>query len=84
MVSIVQKMDFNAVGRRKDDAQAEEKPQKLFDGNVCKLHGDMEHEARKTNFLRFDKQCEEGTGTLLICTDVASRGLDFKKVNWVV
>jgi superfamily II DNA/RNA helicase len=44
----------------------------------------MEHEKRKQNFHKFDKACEEGKGTLLICTDVASRGLDFKNVAWIV
>jgi len=84
LVSLCEQLDFNLVGRRKDDIEPLEKTQMLFKGNICKLHGDMEHEKRKTNFLKFDKACEEGVGTLLICTDVASRGLDFKKVNWVL
>ena len=61
----------------KDD---EGKPQVLFDGNIYKLHGDMDHGDRKKNFFGFDK----GTSSLLICTDVASRGLDFKGVNWII
>lgn len=52
----------------------------LFDGLVYKLHGDMDHADRKTNFFGFDK----AESSVLICTDVASRGLDFKKVDWVV
>ena len=30
------------------------------------------------------QMAQEGKGTLLICTDVASRGLDFKNVAWIV
>ena len=41
----------------------------------------MDHADRKVNFFGFDKA--EG-GSLLICTDVASRGLDFKRVDWVI
>ena len=52
----------------------------LFDGRVYKLHGDMDHSERKANYLQFDKNEK----SLLICTDVASRGLDFKNVEWVL
>jgi superfamily II DNA/RNA helicase len=44
----------------------------------------MEHDFRKRNYFGFDKEKSEGEGSLLICTDVASRGLDFKEVKWVV
>ena len=57
------------------------KQQSLFDGLVYKLHGDMDHADRKVNFFGFDKAEES---SLLICTDVASRGLDFKRVDWVL
>jgi superfamily II DNA/RNA helicase len=40
----------------------------------------MEQEQRKKNFFAFDKNEK----SILICTDVASRGLDFKKVAWIV
>jgi ATP-dependent RNA helicase DDX31/DBP7 len=40
----------------------------------------MEHEKRKANFFAFDKNPH----SLLICTDVASRGLDFKNVSWII
>lgn len=53
----------------------------MSDSKIYKLHGDMEHGYRKINYFGFDKQ--EGGG-ILICTDVASRGLDFKAVDWVV
>ena len=41
----------------------------------------MDHSDRKINFFGFDKAKE---GSLMICTDVASRGLDFKRVDWVI
>lgn len=61
--------------------QNDEKPAVvLAGGHVYKLHGDMDHAERKKNFFGFDKTDH----AILICTDVASRGLDFKKVEWVV
>mmetsp|Transcript_19311 Transcript_19311/g.22441 ORF Transcript_19311/g.22441 Transcript_19311/m.22441 type:complete len:266 (+) Transcript_19311:1573-2370(+) len=41
----------------------------------------MEHSERKIMYSKFDKL---ETGGILISTDVASRGLDFKSVKWVV
>jgi superfamily II DNA/RNA helicase len=52
----------------------------LFQGKVFKLHGDMDHNERKSNYLQFDKNDQ----SLLVCTDVASRGLDFKGVEWIL
>lgn len=40
----------------------------------------MDHSERKKNFFGFDK----AEHSILICTDVASRGLDFKKVEWII
>ena len=45
------------------------------------IHGDMDHSDRKVNFKGFEKATD---GALLICTDVASRGLDFKGVEWIL
>lgn len=54
--NVLAKFDWNKCGRRieerpqkdvkKDDKkeEEEEKAQILFDGTICKLHGDMEHE----------------------------------------
>ncbi len=49
-------------------------------GHIYKLHGDMDHSERKKNYFGFDK----AEHSILICTDVASRGLDFNKVEWIV
>lgn len=54
--------------------------QLLFDGHMAKLHGDMDQDQRKQNYFAYDK----GEKGVLICTDVASRGLDFKNVRWVI
>ena len=52
----------------------------LANGHIYQLHGNMDHNERKKNYFGFDKAKE----ALLICTDVASRGLDFKHVEWII
>jgi ATP-dependent RNA helicase DDX31/DBP7 len=52
----------------------------LFSQKTYKLHGKMKHDERKIVFNEFN---EDETG-ILIATDVAARGLDFKNVNWVI
>ena len=47
---------------------------------VYKLHGDMEPKERKEIFHKF-KSCKKG---VLLSTDVAARGLDLPRVNWIV
>ena len=46
----------------------------------------MNHEHRKMNYFGFDKiePAEGKMGGVLVCTDVASRGLDFKCVAWIL
>mgnify|MGYP000948635283 CR=1 FL=1 len=48
----------------------------------------MEHAERKKNFFAFDKSSpktgDSKIGSVLVCTDVASRGLDFKNIDWVI
>lgn len=53
---------------------------KIYEGNVFKLHGSIVHSERKTTFQQFDHT----TCGVLFASDVASRGLDFKNVQWVV
>uniref|UniRef100_UPI00398F8D06 ATP-dependent DNA helicase DDX31 n=1 Tax=Pristiophorus japonicus TaxID=55135 RepID=UPI00398F8D06 len=45
-----------------------------------RLHGNMEQEARKQVFLEFS-QSKMG---VLLCTDVAARGLDLPEITWIV
>ncbi|KAI0979001.1 hypothetical protein GJ496_002978 [Pomphorhynchus laevis] len=48
--------------------------------NFTKLHGSMPLMDRRKNLASFAVQ---STGVLL-CTDVAARGLDFNRVNWII
>ncbi|XP_027679321.2 probable ATP-dependent RNA helicase DDX31 isoform X2 [Chelonia mydas] len=45
-----------------------------------RLHGNMEQEERTAVFQEF-LQCKTG---ILLCTDVAARGLDLPQVTWIV
>ena len=47
---------------------------------IFKLHGKMSHDERSEIFMNFNKS----TNSFLICTDVASRGLDFMNIDWVI
>jgi len=90
--SLVTQLDFGTIGRRLETAKDEQaakqigesQKQLLYRDSVCKLHGDMEHAARKANYFKFEKACQDNQGAVLICTDVASRGLDFKHVEWIL
>ena len=52
----------------------------LFKEKILKLHGKMDHHSRRIIFKQFNEP-EPG---ILICTDVAARGLDFPFVDWIV
>ena len=47
---------------------------------VMDIHGRQKQVKRTTTFFQF---CKNDTGTLL-CTDVAARGLDIPKVDWII
>ncbi|XP_078502300.1 ATP-dependent DNA helicase DDX31 [Lissotriton helveticus] len=48
--------------------------------NLLRLHGNMDQKERTDVFLEFS-QCRNG---ILLCTDVAARGLDLPHVTWIV
>lgn len=50
------------------------------DYNAFSLHGDMSQQDRFKSFEKFKRS----TSGVLFCTDVASRGLDIKSIDWVV
>lgn len=49
-------------------------------GKLFKLHGNLSQAERTTTFLEFSKS----GGGVLLCTDVAARGLDFSGVSSIV
>ncbi|KAF5901006.1 putative ATP-dependent RNA helicase DDX31, partial [Clarias magur] len=61
------------------DNPGTEKKQRLSI-NFLRLHGNMEQEERTEVFQVFS-QCKAG---VLLCTDVAARGLDLPQVTWIV
>ncbi|KAF0311505.1 putative ATP-dependent RNA helicase DDX31 [Amphibalanus amphitrite] len=52
----------------------------LTDLKICKLHGNMPQTDRTGVFTEFRK----ARSGLLICTDVAARGVDLPHVHWIV
>ena len=48
--------------------------------SVLKLHGNMVQGERFESFLKFQKH----DNAILICTDVAARGLDFPEVSCII
>jgi ATP-dependent RNA helicase DDX18/HAS1 len=51
-----------------------------IDVPVLDIHGRQKQVKRTTTFFQF---CKASSGTLL-CTDVAARGLDIPKVDWII
>uniref|UniRef100_A0A7S3LI99 ATP-dependent RNA helicase n=1 Tax=Aplanochytrium stocchinoi TaxID=215587 RepID=A0A7S3LI99_9STRA len=51
-----------------------------IDMPVREIHGRQKQQKRTTTFFEF---CNADAGTLL-CTDVAARGLDIPKVDWII
>lgn len=47
---------------------------------VMSIHGKQEQNKRTTTFFKF---CNEESG-ILLCTDVAARGLDIPAVDWII
>ncbi|MBZ3888241.1 putative ATP-dependent RNA helicase DDX31, partial [Sciurus carolinensis] len=66
----------NRLQTRAPGQSASASPQLAF----LRLHGDMVQEERTAVFQEFSRS---GTG-ILLCTDVAARGLDLPQVTWIV
>lgn len=47
---------------------------------VKDIHGKQKQQKRTSTYFEF---CQSDTG-ILLCTDVAQRGLDFPKVDWII
>ena len=76
------KIESKEINRKKLNKSLNEKPnkKKLITSNIYKLHGKMKHDERKEIFKKYNL---DNSG-ILISTDVAARGLDFPKVDWVI
>ncbi|CAI9758895.1 unnamed protein product [Fraxinus pennsylvanica] len=62
-------------------SQSEAEVRKMFLGcKTLRLHGNMNHEDRKTTFQTFKTE----KSALLLSTDVSARGLDFPKVRCII
>ena len=53
-----------------------------MDIKLFKLHGSMIQKDRMDVFKKF--RASESDGGILLCTDVAARGLDLPQVDWIV
>lgn len=51
-----------------------------IDIEVLDIHGKQKQQKRTTTFFQF---CKQETG-ILLCTDVAARGLDIPAVDWII
>ena len=51
-----------------------------IDIEVMDIHGNQKQQKRTTTFFQF---CKQDSG-ILLCTDVAARGLDIPHVDWIV
>jgi ATP-dependent RNA helicase DDX18/HAS1 len=51
-----------------------------IDLEVMEIHGNQKQQKRTTTFFEF---CKKDKG-ILLCTDVAARGLDIPSVDWIV
>ena len=79
-IGINNNLNNNTTKNQKTIKNLSEKNINLFSQKTYKLHGKMKHDERKMVFNDFN---EDNKG-ILIATDVASRGLDFKDVEWII
>jgi len=78
--TLLSHLNWDSLGSRSQEIEVDGKLNVMFQGSIYKLHGQLDQVQRKHNYFGFDSK----EGSLLICTDVASRGLDFKHVDWIV
>ncbi|GET89648.1 dead-box helicase-like protein [Leishmania tarentolae] len=58
----------------------------FLDANIFKLHGNMSQVDRASVFhaFKFGTRESRSDKSVLFCTDVAARGLDMPKIDWIV
>ncbi|MGH0156800.1 UNVERIFIED_CONTAM: hypothetical protein FKN15_032473 [Acipenser sinensis] len=76
LFAIFKEVLCNNAGNQKSGSVSPQRP--LLD--FMRLHGNMEQEERTEVFQKFS-QVKSG---ILLCTDVAARGLDLPQVTWIV
>ena len=55
-----------------------------FSSSIHELHGDLTQVQRSASLARFKQSVMEGQTSILLCTDVAARGLDIPGISTVV
>ena len=63
-----------------EEEEEEEEQEEFADIELLKLHGSMTQKDRMDVFRTF----RDSTSGVLLCTDVAARGLDLPQVDWIV
>lgn len=73
--SLLSEFQWNATSQTKTEVG-----HKFLTCKIMRLHGNMNHEDRKTTFQAF----KTDKSALLFSTDVSARGLDFPKVRCII
>ncbi|KAG7885451.1 hypothetical protein KL925_005310 [Ogataea polymorpha] len=73
-------VDFHFIALTRK-AASEDTSGSLFGSNIFKLHGSLSQQTRTLTLKQF---AESPNNAILLCTDVASRGLDLPHINNVV
>ncbi|KAK9462425.1 P-loop containing nucleoside triphosphate hydrolase protein [Lipomyces oligophaga] len=55
-----------------------------FEPTIFKLHGSLSQPVRKSTLASFSQSTKGNSASILICTDVASRGLDLPLISHVI
>lgn len=73
--SLLSKFEFSRYSQRETEVK-----QKFVRCKTFRLHGNLKQEDRRLAFQGFRTQ----KSSLLLCTDVAARGLDFPEVRCII
>ncbi|ROT70695.1 putative ATP-dependent RNA helicase [Penaeus vannamei] len=80
--SLLKRAEKVLAGEEDKEEESEEEEEEDTERTILfqKLHGSMTQQERSTVFRSF----REASAGVLMCTDVASRGLDLPRVRWIV
>ncbi|XP_027220877.2 ATP-dependent DNA helicase DDX31 [Penaeus vannamei] len=80
--SLLKRAEKVLAGEEDKEEESEEEEEEDTEKTILfqKLHGSMTQQERSTVFRSF----REASAGVLMCTDVASRGLDLPRVRWIV